>query len=191
MGLTRRRDEVQRISGSVKLRCDLGSGWSDGGAAGLPGFLRPSAWRCCSFSASMRRSSTAASLASASSACWIFASRFCLSPEQRLFGQAPSRPTVGGTVNRLAAARVQTFFGTTAINLSHPEEIESESSLTRQRTYEIKMHKNIFCAQQMRKRNRCYHSSWESELNAPLLNSARCAESSADQFLRESQHPRG
>ena len=31
-----------RLSGSVKLRCDLGSGWSDGGAAGLPGFLRPS-----------------------------------------------------------------------------------------------------------------------------------------------------
>ena len=47
----------------------------------LPGFLRPSAWRCCSFSASMRRSSAAASLASASSAviaCWIFASRFLL-----------------------------------------------------------------------------------------------------------------
>ena len=41
-----------RLSGSVKLRCDLGSGWSDGGAAGLPGFLRLSAWRCCSFSAS-------------------------------------------------------------------------------------------------------------------------------------------
>ena len=32
-----------RLSGSVKLRCDLGSGWSDGGAAGLPGFLRPQA----------------------------------------------------------------------------------------------------------------------------------------------------
>src|SRR3977135_2254280 len=76
---------MMRLSGSVKLRCDLGSGWSDGGAAGLPGFLRPSAWRCCSFSASMRRSSSAASLASASSAaiaCWIFASRFCLSPAQ-------------------------------------------------------------------------------------------------------------
>src|SRR5471032_2836129 len=28
-----------RPSGSVKLRCDLGSGWSDGGAAGLPGFF--------------------------------------------------------------------------------------------------------------------------------------------------------
>src|ERR1700716_4215924 len=76
---------MMRLSGSVKLRCDLGSGWSDGGAAGLPGFLRPSAWRCCSFSASMRRSSAAPSLASASSAaiaCWIFASRFCLSPAQ-------------------------------------------------------------------------------------------------------------
>src|SRR3954471_14788630 len=40
---------MMRLSGSVKLRCDLGSGWSDGAAAGLPGFLRPSAWRCCSF----------------------------------------------------------------------------------------------------------------------------------------------
>src|ERR1700758_999823 len=40
---------MMRLSGSVKLRCDLGAGWSDGGAAGLPGFLRPSAWRCCSF----------------------------------------------------------------------------------------------------------------------------------------------
>src|ERR1700716_3131761 len=45
---------MMRLSGSVKLRCDLGSGWSDGGAAGLPGFLRPSAWPCCSFSASIR-----------------------------------------------------------------------------------------------------------------------------------------
>src|SRR6202048_1174099 len=33
---------MMRLSGSVKLRCDLGSGWSDGGAAGLPGFLWPS-----------------------------------------------------------------------------------------------------------------------------------------------------
>jgi len=51
-----------RLSGSVKLRCALGLGSSDGGAAGLPGFLRPSAWRCCCFSASIRRSSSAA--------CW-------------------------------------------------------------------------------------------------------------------------
>ena len=52
---------------------------------GLPGFLRPSALRCCCFSASMRRSSSAASLASASSAAiasWIFASRFALSLAQ-------------------------------------------------------------------------------------------------------------
>src|ERR1019366_245562 len=80
----RLHDAAFRI-GEVALRCDLGSGWSDGGAAGLPGFLRPSAWRCCCFSASMRRSSSAASLASASSAaiaCWIFASRFFLSPAQ-------------------------------------------------------------------------------------------------------------
>ena len=49
---------MMRLSGSVKLRCDLGLGSSDGSAAGLPGFLRPSAWRCCSFSASIRRSSS-------------------------------------------------------------------------------------------------------------------------------------
>src|ERR1700751_1281257 len=70
---------MMRLSGSVKLRCDLGAGSSDGGAAGLPGFLRPSALRCCSFSASMRRSSSAASLASASSAAiasWIFTNLF-------------------------------------------------------------------------------------------------------------------
>jgi hypothetical protein len=29
-------DFMMRLSGSVKLRCDLGSGWSDAGAAGLP-----------------------------------------------------------------------------------------------------------------------------------------------------------
>src|SRR5215468_7303392 len=76
---------MMRLSGSVKLRCALGSGSSVGGAAGLPGFLRPSALRCCSFSASMRRSSSAASLASASSAAiasWIFASLFSLSLAQ-------------------------------------------------------------------------------------------------------------
>ena len=74
-----------RLSGSVKLRCALGSGSSGSGAAGLPGFLRPSALRCCCFSASMRRSSSAASLASASSAAiafLIFASRFALSLAQ-------------------------------------------------------------------------------------------------------------
>ena len=32
-----------RLSGSVKFFCALGSGSSDGGAAGFPGFLRPSA----------------------------------------------------------------------------------------------------------------------------------------------------
>src|SRR5712664_347235 len=30
---------MMRLSGSVKLRCDLGSGSSDGGAAGLPRFV--------------------------------------------------------------------------------------------------------------------------------------------------------
>ena len=70
-----------RLSGSVKLRCALGSGSSDGGAAGLPGFLRPSALRCCSFSASMRRSSSAASLASASGAGALLPSQFGSAPE--------------------------------------------------------------------------------------------------------------
>src|SRR5271155_2449901 len=36
---------MMRLSGSVKFFCALGSGSSDGGAAGLPGFLRPSACR--------------------------------------------------------------------------------------------------------------------------------------------------
>ena len=49
-------DFIMRLSGSVKLRCALGSGSSGSGAAGLPGFLRPSALRCRCFSASMRRS---------------------------------------------------------------------------------------------------------------------------------------
>ena len=65
------------VQGSVKLRCALGPGSSNSGAVGLPGFSRPSALRCYCFSASMWRSSSAASLASASSAAiasWIFAS---------------------------------------------------------------------------------------------------------------------
>ena len=41
------------LYGSVKLRCALGSGSSDGGAAGLPRFSRPSASRCFSLSASI------------------------------------------------------------------------------------------------------------------------------------------
>jgi hypothetical protein len=36
---------MMRLSGSVKFFCALGSGLSDGGAAGRPGFLRPSACR--------------------------------------------------------------------------------------------------------------------------------------------------
>ncbi len=40
-----------RLSGSVKFFCALGSGSSEGGAAGFPGFLRPSAFRFSSASA--------------------------------------------------------------------------------------------------------------------------------------------
>jgi hypothetical protein len=36
-----------RLSGSVKFFCALGSGSGEGGAAGLPSFLRPSALRNC------------------------------------------------------------------------------------------------------------------------------------------------
>jgi len=45
---------MMRLSGSVKLRCALGLGSSDGAAAGLPGFLRPSAWRRCRRSSAMK-----------------------------------------------------------------------------------------------------------------------------------------
>src|SRR6516164_3015929 len=40
-----------RLSGSVKFFCALGSGVVEGGAAGGPDFLRPSASRCCCTSA--------------------------------------------------------------------------------------------------------------------------------------------
>src|SRR4051794_27797352 len=49
-----------RLSGSVKLRCALVAGSSDGGAPGLPGFVRLSPSRCFCFCASIRRSSSAA-----------------------------------------------------------------------------------------------------------------------------------
>src|SRR4030088_1906406 len=80
---------MMRLSGSVKLRCALGLGSSDGGAAGLPGFLRPSARRCCSCSTSIRRSSSAACLASASAAAlrwWVLRQPFLLaaSPVRQL-----------------------------------------------------------------------------------------------------------
>lgn len=87
------------------------SGSSDGAAAGLPGFLRPAAWRCSSFSASIRRSSCAASLASASSdaiACWILASRFCLSPAQSgISSPRLSLPKVTSSSASAASARRQ------------------------------------------------------------------------------------
>src|SRR5215471_14324963 len=40
-----------RLSGSVKFFCALGSGVVEGGVAGGPDFLRPSASRCCCASA--------------------------------------------------------------------------------------------------------------------------------------------
>ena len=75
-----------RLSGSVKFFCAFGSGSSEGGAAGLPGFLRPSASRFWSASVRALRSASAAALASASSsalAARIFSARRFLSPTQR------------------------------------------------------------------------------------------------------------
>src|SRR2546430_1195790 len=99
---------MMRLSGSVKLRCALGSGSSGSGAAGLPGFLWPAALRCCCFSASMRRSSSAASLASASSAAiasWIFASRFSLSLAQSgISSPRLSLPKISSSWTSAAAA---------------------------------------------------------------------------------------
>src|SRR5271165_7475144 len=76
---------MMRLSGSVKFFCAFGSGASDGGAAGLPGFLvlRPSASRFLSASARALRSASAAALASGSSsalAARIFSARRFLSP---------------------------------------------------------------------------------------------------------------
>ena len=73
-----------RLSGSVKFFCAFGSGSSDGGSAGFPGFLRPSA---------LRRSSPrprlglgcAAAFASASNSAFAartFSARFFLSATQ-------------------------------------------------------------------------------------------------------------
>src|SRR5262252_7817419 len=76
---------MMRLSGSVKFFCALGTGSGVGGAAGLPGFLRPSAWRFASASARALVSASAAALASASSSAFaarIFAARFCLSATQ-------------------------------------------------------------------------------------------------------------
>jgi hypothetical protein len=67
-----------RLSGSVKFFCALGSGVVDGGAAGRPGFLRPSASRCCCASAAALSLASAAAFACASSsalACRIFSMR--------------------------------------------------------------------------------------------------------------------
>src|SRR5215218_2864117 len=74
-----------RLSGSVKLRCDLPAGSLFGGAGGLPVFLRPAALRSSSAFARRRSSSSAAALVSASSSAlaWrIFSSRFWLSATQ-------------------------------------------------------------------------------------------------------------
>src|ERR1700684_3502493 len=57
---------MMRLSGSVKFFCALGSGSSDGGAAGFPGFLRPSACRRSSASACALALAAAAAFASAS-----------------------------------------------------------------------------------------------------------------------------
>ena len=59
--------------GIGEVLCALGSGSSDGGAAGLPGFLRPSACRRSSASACALALAAAAAFASASN--WAFAAR--------------------------------------------------------------------------------------------------------------------
>jgi hypothetical protein len=59
-----------RLSGSVKFFCALGSGSGEGRAAGLPGFLRPSALRFSSASGWAFAFSSAAALASASSSAF-------------------------------------------------------------------------------------------------------------------------
>ena len=66
------------VEAAVKFFCAFGSGSSEGGAAGLTGFLRPSASRFFSASARALRSASAAALASASSsalAARIFSAR--------------------------------------------------------------------------------------------------------------------
>src|SRR6516165_5588592 len=76
---------MMRLSGSVKFFCAFASGSSEGGAAGLPGFLRPSASRFWSASARACRSASAAAFASPSSsalAARIFSARRFLSPTQ-------------------------------------------------------------------------------------------------------------
>ena len=70
-----------RLSGSVKFFCALGSGLSDGGAAGRPGFLRPSACRRSSAFSCASALAAAAAFASASSSAFaarIFSARFFL-----------------------------------------------------------------------------------------------------------------
>src|SRR6516165_582596 len=56
-----------RLSGSVKFFCALGSGVVEGGAAGGPDFLRPSASRRCCASAAALSLASAEAFASASS----------------------------------------------------------------------------------------------------------------------------
>src|SRR5580704_17669764 len=76
---------MMRLSGSVKFFCALGSGSSDGGAAGFPGFLRPSALRRSSASACALTLAAAAAFASASNSAFaarIFSARFFLSATQ-------------------------------------------------------------------------------------------------------------
>src|SRR6516162_3583457 len=82
---------MMRLSGSVKFFCALGSGSSDGGAAGLPGFLRPSA--CRRSSACALALAAAAAFASASNSAFaarIFSTRFFLSATHlgRLLGRS-------------------------------------------------------------------------------------------------------
>ena len=101
-------DFMKRLSGSVKFFCALGSGSSEGGAAGFPGFLRPSAFCSSSASACALALAAAASLASASnSACaaLIFSARFFLSATQSgISSPLLSRPNALSSPASIASA---------------------------------------------------------------------------------------
>src|SRR5271165_782051 len=99
---------MMRLSGSVKFFCAFGSGSSEGGAAGLPGFLRPSASRFFSSSARALRSTSAAALASASNsalAARIFSARRFLSPTQAGHLLAALVAREGGVFFRIRSRR--------------------------------------------------------------------------------------
>src|SRR5271165_3816503 len=116
---------MMRLSGSVKFFCAFGSGSSEGGAAGLPGFLRPSASRFFSSSARALRSTSAAALASASNsalAARIFSARRFLSPTQAgISSPLLSRPKAASSFASCSRRGVHPGFGFQFLRpLGHP-----------------------------------------------------------------------